>query len=408
MLIGRVLVFPYEFETVFEKKVKSEWFTSEKLKEIFEKAEKQYFKNGKCQISVENIDDDLLDNLYNYGEYALNIDGVIEELRKEHFKNYLNQKITEIIKRDDIGTDEKTDTISSILDKINDSEDENYQISTPTDLLTSWIAETEKRTLNGIKSPFENMHEYFHFLGGYLVVLGARPSMGKTALGLTFFKETAKKHNSLFVNLEMQRKELTSRLIAGEADVALNRLQSKDLTDFEIKKMAEATSVIENLKMLVLDCTKNIFEEIVVKIMSEHKKQQFKLIVIDYLTLMRSRKNFQNRNLEVEYMANYLKMLAKKLNTCIVVLAQLNREKESNGVKNKKPDISNIRDSGGVEQAADVIGLLYREDYYNEEMRKEDFVILELLIRKNRQGKLGDIEFGYQKSSQRITGVMKK
>ena len=104
--------------------------------------------------------------------------------------------------------------------------------------------------------------------------------------------------------------------------------------------MSKAFSTIDNLKMSVLDCTKNLFEEITAKIISEHQKEQFKLIVIDYLTLMRSRNKFQNRNLEVEYMANSLKLLAKKLNTCIIVLSQLNREKENNGTKNKKPDLS--------------------------------------------------------------------
>ena len=143
---------------------------------------------------------------------------------------------------------------------------------------------------------------------------------------------------------------------------------------------------------------------IVNKIRIAHKKNPFKLVVIDYLTMMRSSKKFQNRNLEVEYMANALKMLSKDLNTCIVVLAQLNRSNEARTGKNKKPEMSDLRDSGGIEQAADIIGLLYREDYYDEEMKNEDFVFLEMLIRKNRQGRTGDITFGFQKSSQRISG----
>jgi replicative DNA helicase len=170
MLIGRALVFPNEFETIFEKKVKSDWFGNNELKEIFEKAEKQYLLEGKCQISAEEMDDNLLETLYDYGEYVTNINGVIESLQKEYRKRYLNQQISEILKKQDIGTEEKADAIGKVLEKINEIEDENYKIKKSSNLLSNWIKEIETKTLNGVKSPFDNMHEYFHFLGGHLII----------------------------------------------------------------------------------------------------------------------------------------------------------------------------------------------------------------------------------------------
>lgn len=404
MLLGRLMVFHENIELALEKGLKAEWFSREELQKVFIQMSEMYRNTGQFEISSIEISDELLDTLYDYGSFITSVDIAIRELKKEYQKDLFESKVKEIMSNEELTLEQKSSEIRELSEKINEEEDESYKILKPRNLLSNWSEKIEKKVMNGVRSPFTNMQKYFNFLGGHLIIIGARPSMGKTALGLTFFKETAKRHNCLFVNLEMNESEITERLLASEADVALNRLSFREQTDRETSALSRAIATIDNMKFDILYCLKMEFEVIVNKIRIAHKKNPFKLVVIDYLTMMRSSKKFQNRNLEVEYMANALKMLSKDLNTCIVVLAQLNRSNEARTGKNKKPEMSDLRDSGGIEQAADIIGLLYREDYYDEEMKNEDFVFLEMLIRKNRQGRTGDITFGFQKSSQRISG----
>lgn len=404
MLLGRLMVFHENIELALEKGLKTEWFSREELQKVFIQMSEMFQNTGQFEVSGIEISDELLDTLYDYGSFITSIDIAIRELKKEYQKDLFESKVKEIMSNEELTLEQKSSEIRELSEKINEEEDESYKILKPRSLLSNWSEKIEKKVMNGVRSPFTNMQKYFNFLGGQLIIIGARPSMGKTALGLTFFKETAKRHNCLFVNLEMNESEITERLLASEADVALNRLSFREQTDRETSALSRAIATIDNMKFDVLYCLKMEFEVIVNKIRIAHKKNPFKLVVIDYLTMMRSSKKFQNRNLEVEYMANALKMLSKDLNTCIVVLAQLNRSNEARTGKNKKPEMSDLRDSGGIEQAADIIGLLYREDYYDEEMKNEDFVFLEMLIRKNRQGRTGDITFGFQKSSQRISG----
>lgn len=404
MLLGRLMVFHENIELALEKGLKAEWFSREELRKVFVQMSEMFQNTGQFEISGIEISDELLDTLYDYGSFITSVDIAIRELKKEYHKDLFQNKIKEIMGNEELTTEQKSSEIRELSEKINEEEDESYKFLKPQELLKNWAEKIENKVMNGVKSPFPNMQKYFNFLGGQLIIIGARPSMGKTALGLTFFKETAKRHNSLFVNLEMNESEITERILASEADVPLNRLSFREQTDRETSAISEAIATIDNMQFEILYCLKMDFEVIVNKIRVAHKKNPFKLVVIDYLTMMRSGKKFQNRNLEVEYMANALKMLSKELNTCIVVLAQLNRSNEARTGKNKKPEMSDLRDSGGIEQAADIIGLLYREDYYDEEMKNEDFVFLEMLIRKNRQGRTGDITFGFQKSSQRISG----
>ena len=144
---------------------------------------------------------------------------------------------------------------------------------------------------------------------------------------------------------------------------------------------------------------------IIRKIKREHEKENLKVIIVDYLTLMTA-SGFQSKNYEVEYMANRLKLLATELNCCIVVLAQLNRAVETRGA-DKRPLLADLRDSGGIEQASNVVAFLHREDYYQKNVVKaKDFSEIEFIIRKNRSGELGTVRLGFDKKIQRI-GAMK-
>ena len=174
-------------------------------------------------------------------------------------------------------------------------------------------------------------------------------------------------------------------------------ISKKRVNEAESLRVAKYLETYEKLNLQVMDCTDNNFNKIVQDIKKLYEKYPFKLIVIDYLTLMQAR-GHANKNLEVEYMANRLKLLAKELGTCIVLLAQLNRSIETRG--DRRPTMSDIRDSGGVEQASNIICMLYRDDYYTKE--EKEISSLEILIRKNRGGRIGDVTLAFKKETQSI------
>ena len=203
----------------------------------------------------------------------------------------------------------------------------------------------------------------------------------------------------------MSTNQVTNRILSSMSSVPLWRITNKLVNNDEAKKIADKLEIFEKLNLSLLDCLDNDFNAIIQKIRRMHEKKQFKLIVIDYLTLMHV-KNYKDRNTEVEYMANRLKLLATELNACIIILAQLNRQVETRA--DKKPVLSDLRDSGGIEQASNVVMMLYRDDYYanKDEEKNVSFSRLEILIRKNRNGQIGNVSLAYDKETQSIRNAV--
>ena len=160
-----------------------------------------------------------------------------------------------------------------------------------------------------------------------------------------------------------------------------------------------AMSYLNDMNLKILDIENPDFKRIVNQIRRLHQRKKFDVIVIDYLTLMQSY-GHQNKNLEVEYMSNRLKLLAKELDTCIIILAQLNRGVEAR--TDKRPILSDLRDSGGIEQASNVVAFLHREDYYDKEKKNIVNSEVEFIVRKNRSGELGTVHLGFHLPTQRM------
>ena len=232
--------------------------------------------------------------------------------------------------------------------------------------------------------------------------------MGKTAFALNLALQTSKNYEVLYVNLEMSNVQIMQRFLSIKTGVELNKIKNKKLTNEELTRINFAVGDLQKSKFKSMSCEdNNDFNFIVRKIKKQHEKDGLKVVIIDYLTLMTA-SGFQSKNYEVEYMANRLKLLATELNCCIVILAQLNRAVETRGA-DKRPLLADLRDSGGIEQASNVVAFLHREDYYkkNIEGKQKDFSTLEFIIRKNRSGELGTIELGYNLKVQRIGGLKK-
>ncbi len=225
---------------------------------------------------------------------------------------------------------------------------------------------------------------------GDLIILAARPSMGKSAFALSMALNAAKKDGAsvLIFTLEMTQAQMGQRLLSMESNVELSRLREGkvDNRDWKsinlaIDQMAKTTIIIDDSAQTVLQM-KN-------KCRRMAAKEGLDMVIIDYLQLMGSEGRTENRQQEVSKMSRQLKLMAKELNCPVVVLSQLSRAPELRN--NKRPMLSDLRESGSIEQDADMVIFLYRDDYYNKE-ESEKPNVCEVNLAKNRNGEVGEVE----------------
>ncbi len=398
-ILGKIIIFPYLLAESLDKGLKTEYFLNTNTREIYQKMLNIFDTHSKFEPSLLNLKEEKLIELGEYSSNVVHIDLAIKQL-KENYRNYiLNNKINNILEDEKKETSEKQKEIMIVIDGLDDFDIEQNKFYDTKELSNNWWKSLDKKELDGIQTSYKDLDKYILFESASLITIGARPAMGKSALGLNLVTRNAMKHNVLYVNLEMSTNQITNRILASMSGVSANKIMRRTVDEKESIKIAEKLEIFEKLNLTLLDCLNNDFNEIVQKIRRKHEKKQFKLIVIDYLTLMHI-KNYKDKNSEVEYMANRLKLLATELNTCIVILAQLNRQVETRA--DKRPVLSDLRDSGGIEQASNVVMFLYRDDYYNKNKGSNIYSTLEILIRKNRNGETGDILLGYNKETQNI------
>ena len=237
------------------------------------------------------------------------------------------------------------------------------------------------------------------FKRGDLIIVAARPSMGKTAIALNFAQNVAKKNRHVAIfSLEMSKEQLTDRLIAAAMAVDSWKLQKGKLTEDEFARMGDALETLSHSKIYLDDSPAG---EGLTSIKSKARRLKMEsgldLIVIDYLQLM-SNGNSLNRVQEVSEISRGLKSLARESDVPVIALSQLSRQLESR--PDKRPVMSDLRESGSIEQDADIIAMLYRDDYYNE--FSETPGVTNVLIRKNRNGPIGQVDLKFEKSQQKF------
>lgn len=240
-----------------------------------------------------------------------------------------------------------------------------------------------------------------------LIILGARPGMGKTSLALNIARNVAVNAGKTvcFFSLEMSRDQLAQRLLSSESGVDSVKLRSGELTADEWTMLTKAG---ENLSKanIFLDQTSDItVPEMKAKL---RRMRKVDLAVIDYLGLMHSARKTDNRVQEISEITRNLKIMAKELAIPVIACSQLSRAPESKG-KSHKPGLADLRDSGSIEQDADVVLLLYRESYYNgekadDEEPADDFKS-ECIVAKNRHGETGKVELYWDPKHTRFTSV---
>lgn len=251
------------------------------------------------------------------------------------------------------------------------------------------------------------LYDLDNFLQGLknsdFMILAARPSMGKTAFALNIASHLSIKKDTpvVFFSLEMSSNQLIHRIFSSYGLIPLFDLKSGNLDDAHTQKLIKVSNKLSQTKLIINDEISNLMSlrSIARKLKREN---DIKLIIIDYLQLLEGTRR-ENRNLEISEISRSLKILAKELDIPIIALSQLSRSVESRQVK--KPMLSDLRESGSLEQDADIVMFLYREDYYNPETENKN--ITDVIIAKNRNGPTGTIPVYFHKEYVRFQDLAK-
>jgi replicative DNA helicase len=249
--------------------------------------------------------------------------------------------------------------------------------------------------LSGVPTGFAELDDLTNGLhAGQMIIIAARPAMGKSTLGLDLCRAASIHNNmtSCIFSLEMTKSEITMRLLSAEARIPLNHLRNGPMSDDDWAKLAPKMSEVSGAPMFIDDSPNLTMMEIRAKARRLKQRHDLKLIVIDYLQLMSSGKKVESRQLEVSEFSRQIKLLAKELEIPIIALSQLNRGPEQRA--DKRPMMSDLRESGSIEQDADIVMLLHRDDAYEKESTRPGEA--DIIVAKHRNGPTRDVTVLFQ------------
>lgn len=291
---------------------------------------------------------------------------------------------------------------------------------------TAQYAHKNRHLLLGLDTGFRDLNALTSgFINSDLIILAARPSMGKTALGLNFGLSIAKNIQETgssvgIFSLEMSKEQLAMRLLSIETEINSNHIRSGKLAHDQMNQLIEASREFDDLNVFIDDTPSISLFHLRNKARRMKQKHGLKCLIVDYLQLMHGSKknNDYNRVHEISEITQGLKAIAKELNIPVIALSQLSRAVEQRD--DKHPQLSDLRDSGSIEQDADIVMFLYREEYYEE--RKEPDVntekyeewqhkmekiynIAEVIVAKHRNGPIGNLKLFFDKNTMRFRNL---
>ncbi len=328
-------------------------------------------------------------------------------------EKFIKRSLINISRR--ISNDAFDDAID-IFDLLNNAESELFTVTEGTlrksyDKMSSLIKgalenievlRNKEDGLSGIPTGFSNLDRVTSgWQKSDLIICAARPGMGKTALALTMARNIAVDYETPigFFSLEMSSEQLVNRLIASEAELNASKLRKGDLADHEMVQLHEKIKQLSEAPIFIDDTPALTIFELRAKARRLVKNHGVKIIMIDYLQLMNSGSNSGNREQEISTISRSLKGIAKELKIPVVALSQVNRGVENRtGVGSKRPMLSDLRESGAIEQDADIVTFIYRPEYYKiyewdngDDSRGQG----ELIIAKHRNGSLSNIRLKF-------------
>ena len=390
-------------------------FTSPERKKIFEAISKnidegivpdlitvsRHCKNERVYITEISS---MISSTANYHEY---LRSVLEDasLRNIHLAGLRIQEVQ------DLGeiTAALTDQVSKINNRLQNSDDYSASVT-----ISRTLAALDQRLAGqkpGLPAPVPTLTSY---TGGWqpsdLIIIAARPSIGKTAFALACVVKALEAQVAVvFFSLEMSRERIMDRLLIGRAGVDALRYRTGKLTQEEMLHINSAAGYYADQRLWIRDSGNLGLGEVEAFCMEKKREGNCDLVIIDYLQLMKTRqqKN-RTRDADLAELSRGLKLMAKDLEVPVIVLSQLNREVEKRG--NKRPILSDLRESGAIEQDADLVLMLYRAAYYNEQyvnighQEVSSIGIGEVSIVKHRNGETGTLYFTHNDSLTRISG----
>jgi replicative DNA helicase len=265
----------------------------------------------------------------------------------------------------------------------------------------------DKQKIRGIPTGYKDLD---NILAGFqrsdLFILAARPSMGKTALALNFAHNIAVQSNLpvLMFSMEMSKEQLVDRLLSMESGVDAWALRTGNLTDADFEKIGQAMGTLSEAPIYIDDSPAITVSDMRTKARREAHQHELGLIIIDYLQLMSGGGRYAsegNRVQEISEISRGLKGIARELNVPVLALSQLSRSVESRSPQ--IPQLADLRESGSIEQDADVVAFIYREEYYNPETDRKK--LTDIFIKKHRNGPIGNVEFYFDNEKQRFRSV---
>ena len=312
-------------------------------------------------------------------------------------------------------TEDVSDVMESAEKKIFDiMQDKNQKGYTPIkDILVDSFTELEelynkKQHITGVPTGFADLdYRTAGLHNSELILVAARPAMGKSAFALNIAVNAALRANTpvAIFNLEMSKEQLVNRILCSEAMVDSNKIRTGKLEDEDWNKLAEAIGPLSETGIYIDDTPGISIMEIRAKCRKLKLEKNIGLVVIDYLQLIQgSNKRNGSREQEISEISRSLKILAKELNVPVIALSQLSRAVEQR--PDHRPMLSDLRESGAIEQDADIVMFLYRDDYYNEDSEKKN--VAEVIIAKNRSGSTGTVDLGWLGSYTKFVNLEKR
>lgn len=250
---------------------------------------------------------------------------------------------------------------------------------------------TQKNDVTGITTGFTDLNKKINGLQRTdLILLAARPAMGKTAFSLNLVQNAALKGDASVAvfSLEMSKEQLVQRILSSQSNVELSKIKTGTLGESDWPRIIDAMALLSEANIFIDDTPGIKISEIRSKCRKLKIEKGLDLIMIDYLQLMEGEGKNENRQQEIAKISRSLKILAKELDCPVIALSQLSRSPELR--KDHRPILSDLRESGSIEQDADIVMFLYRDEYYHEDSEKKN--IGEIIVAKNRHGETGSVE----------------